>query len=315
MDNRSEARDFLATRRARLAPQQAGLPLYGANRRVPGLRRDEVAVLAGISVEYYTRLERGNLSGVSESVLEGLAGALQLDDDERAHLFDLARTANMSTARRRRPAPQRIRPSVQRVLDAMVGAPAWVRNGRSDFLAGNRLGHALYAPIFKDPIRPANTARFTFLDPHAREFYVDWDRIANDMVGVLRAEAGRDPYDRSLTDLIGELSTRSEEFRTRWAAHNVRSHQTGAKRLHHPAVGNLDLTYEAMELPADPGLTLLVYTAEVGSPTQDSLNLLATWSATLDQLDEPEPGAATELLLNPGRRAGFGATGKTEHPS
>jgi transcriptional regulator with XRE-family HTH domain len=183
MDNRSEARDFLASRRARLTPQQAGLSLYGANRRVPGLRRDEVAVLAGISVEYYTRLERGNLSGVSEGVLDALAGALQLDEAERAHLFDLTRTANTSTTRRRRPAPQRIRPSVQRVLDAMVAAPAWVRNGRSDFLAANRLGCALYAPIFKDPVRPPNTARFTFLDPHAREFYVDWDRIADDMVG------------------------------------------------------------------------------------------------------------------------------------
>jgi hypothetical protein len=170
----------------------------------------------------------------------------------------------------------------------MVAAPAWVRNGRSDFLAGNQLARALYAPIFDDPIRPANTARFTFLDPHAREFYADWDRIANDMVGVLRVEAGRNPYDRGLTDLVGELSTRSEEFRTRWAAHNVRAHQTGQKRLHHPAVGDLDLTYEAMELRADPGLTLLVYTAEPGSKTWDSLNLLATWSATLDQLNESE---------------------------
>jgi hypothetical protein len=176
----------------------------------------------------------------------------------------------------------------------MVAAPAWVRNGRSDFLAANRLGFALYAPIFKDSVRPANTARFTFLDPQAPEFYVDWDRIANDMVGILRAEAGRNPYDRGLTDLIGELSTRSDEFRTRWAAHNVRSHQTGAKKLHHPTVGDLDLTYEAMELPADPGLTLLVYTAEPGSKTQDSLNLLATWSATLDQLNESEAARASE---------------------
>ncbi len=288
MDNRSEVRDFLASRRARLTPKQAGLTLYGANRRVPGLRRNEVAVLAGISVEYYTRLERGSLGGVSEGVLDALAGALQLDDAERSHLFDLARTANASTTKRRRPAAQRIRPNVQRVLDAMVGAPAWVRNGRSDFLAANRLGFALYSPIFEDPLRPANTARFAFLDPHAAAFYADWERIANDVVGILRAEAGRNPYDRGLTDLIGELSTRSDEFRTRWAAHNVRSHRTGAKKLHHPVVGDLDLTYEAMELPADPGLTLLVYTAEPGSTTQDSLNLLATWAATLDQPDQPD---------------------------
>jgi transcriptional regulator with XRE-family HTH domain len=294
MDNRSEARDFLASRRARITPQQAGLPLFGTNRRVPGLRRDEVAVLAGISVEYYTRLERGNLGGASEGVLDAVAGALHLDDTERAHLFDLSRTANMPANKPRRPTAQRVRPGVQRVLDAMVAAPAWVRNGRSDFLAGNRLGRALYAPIFKDPVRPANTARFTFLDPHAKEFYADWDRIAHDMVGVLRAEAGRNPYDRSLTDLIGELSTRSEDFRVRWAAHNVRTHQTGQKRLHHPAVGDLELTFEAMELRADPGLTLLVYTAEVGSRTQDALNLLATWSATFEQINDSQAARVSE---------------------
>jgi transcriptional regulator with XRE-family HTH domain len=294
MDNRSEARDFLASRRARITPQQAGLPLFGTNRRVPGLRRDEVAVLAGISVEYYTRLERGNLGGASEGVLDAVAGALHLDDTERAHLFDLSRTANMPANKPRRPTAQRVRPGVQRVLDAMVAAPAWVRNGRSDFLAGNRLGRALYAPIFKDPVRPANTARFTFLDPQAKEFYADWDRIAHDMVGVLRAEAGRNPYDRSLTDLIGELSTRSEDFRVRWAAHNVRTHQTGQKRLHHPAVGDLDLTFEAMELRADPGLTLLVYTAEVGSTTQDALNLLATWSATFEQINDSQAARVSE---------------------
>ncbi len=294
MDNRSEARDFLASRRARLTPQEAGVPLFGTNRRVPGLRRDEVAVLAGISVEYYTRLERGNLAGASEGVLDAVAGALHLDDTERAHLFDLSRTANMPANKPRRPTPQRVRPGVQRVLDAMVAAPAWVRNGRSDFLAGNRLGRALYAPIFTDPVRPANTARFTFLDPQAKTFYADWDRIANDMVGVLRAEAGRNPYDRSLTDLIGELSTRSEGFRVRWAAHNVRTHQTGQKRLHHPAVGDLDLTFEAMELRADPGLTLLVYTAEVGSRTQDALNLLATWSATFEQINDSQAARVSE---------------------
>ena len=289
MDNRSEVRDFLASRRARLTPKQAGLPCTGRTGACPGLRRDEVAVLAGISVEYYTRLERGNLSGVSEGVLDALAGALQLDDAERSHLFDLARTANTSTTKRRRPAAQRIRPNVQRVLDAMVGAPAWVRNGRSDFLAAQppRASPSTrpYSKIRSDRQTPLGSPSST---PTHAEFYVDWERIANDVVGILRAEAGRNPYDRGLTDLIGELSTRSEEFRTRWAAHNVRSHRTGAKKLHHPAVGDLDLTYEAMELPADPGLTLLVYTAEPGSTTQDSLNLLATWSATLDQPDESQ---------------------------
>jgi transcriptional regulator with XRE-family HTH domain len=294
VDNRTEIREFLASRRARLTPQQAGLPVYGGNRRVTGLRREEVALLAGVSVDYYTRLERGNLNGASESVLDALARALQLDDAERTHLFDLARTANATASTRRRPAPQRIRPGVQRVLDAMTGAPAWVRNGRADVLAANRLGHALYAPIFDSPVRPANTARFAFLDPRASTFYIDWERTANDMVAVLRAEAGRNPYDKGLTDLIGELSTRSEQFRTRWAAHNVRFHRTGFKQLHHPVVGDLELTYEAMELPSDPGLTLLVYTAEPASPTQDALNLLASWAATLDQHERAETAQATD---------------------
>ncbi|BEP15734.1 helix-turn-helix transcriptional regulator [Acidothermaceae bacterium B102] len=283
MDNRNQIRDFLTTRRARITPEQAGLPVYGRNRRVTGLRREEAAMLAGVSVDYYTRLERGNLTGASESVLDAIAAGLQLDDAERTHLFDLARAANAGPTARRRPTSQRVRPGIQRVLDAMTDAPAWVRNGRSDVLATNRLGRALYAPVVNSPVRPANTARFIFLDPHADEFYRDWNGTANDIVSVLRAEAGRNPYDKGLTDLIGELSTRSEDFRTRWAKHNVLFHRTGRKALRHPVVGDLDLTYEAMELPSDPGLTLLVYTAEPASPTADALRLLASWAATLDE--------------------------------
>jgi transcriptional regulator with XRE-family HTH domain len=293
VDNKNEIREFLASRRARLSPEQAGLPAYGGNRRVPGLRREEVAMLAGVSVDYYTRLERGNLRGASEGVLDALARALQLDEAERAHLFDLARAANTTQGTRRRPAPQRVRPGVQRMLDAMTGAPAWVRNGRMDFLAGNRLGYALYSEMFTDPVRPANNARFVFLNPRSMEFFVDWERAANDIVAILRAEAGRNPYDRALTDLIGELSTRSETFRTRWAAHDVRFHRTGRKQLHHPVVGDLDLSFEAMELPGED-LTVLAYTAEPGSPSQDSLNLLASWAATLAQLDQAETADATE---------------------
>jgi transcriptional regulator with XRE-family HTH domain len=282
MDNRGEVREFLTSRRARVTPEQAGLPTFGGSRRVTGLRRGEVAQLAGVSVEYYTRLERGNLQGASESVLDAVARALLLDDAERAHLFDLARAANERPTRRRPAAPQRIRPGIQRVVDAIT-VPAWVRNGRSDFMASNRLARALYAPVFDGPVRRANTARFAFLDHRAKDFYVDWERTADDIVAVLRTEAGRDPYDRGLTDLVGELSTRSEDFRTRWAAHDVRFHRTGFKRLRHPAVGALDLTYEAMEFPSDPGLTLLVYTAEPSSPTADALALLASWAATVDQ--------------------------------
>ena len=265
--NRDEIRDFLASRRARITPQQAGLPTYGANRRVPGLRREEVALLAGVSVDYYTQIERGNLSGVSDSVLHALAGALQLDDAERAHLFDLARTAT-NPARPRRPrGTQRVRPSIQRPL----------------------LGHALYASILAGQQLPVNLVRFLFLDPRASDFYVDWDRTANDAVAILRGEAGRNPYDRRLSDLVGELSTRSEEFRGRWAAHNVRLHRTGPKQLHHPVAGDLELTYEALELPADPGLRMITYTAEPGSASQEALDFLASWAATRDRRRRPRP--------------------------
>ena len=282
MDAKSETREFLTSRRARITPQQAGLPWYGDNRRVPGLRREEVALLAGVSVDYYTRLERGNLNGVSNSVLEALARALQLDDAERSHLFDLAR-ASQAIPRTRRPARRGVRPSVQRVLDAVTAAPAFVRNGRVDILAANPLGRALYSQHFDSRHRPVNSARFIFLDPRAPDFYVDWEQVATDAVAVLRSEAGRDPYDRDLSDLVGELSTQSETFRTRWATHNVRFHDTGTKRFHHPVVGDLTLTYENLELAGDLGLMMFVYTAEAGSKSEEALNLLASWTATDDQ--------------------------------
>jgi transcriptional regulator with XRE-family HTH domain len=289
-DVRAQIREFLSTRRARITPEQAGLPVYGGDRRrVPGLRRSEVASLAGISPEYMTKLERGNATGVSESVIEGLVHALQLDAAERAHLEDLLRTAGSTRPPRRRPARQRVRPTVQRILDSLTGAPAFVLNGRLDILAANDLGIALYSPIYADPVRPANNARFVFLDPKATELFRDYDKAANDTVALLRAEAGRDPYDRDLSDLIGQLSTRSEEFRRRWAAHNVRIHTSGVKLLHHPVVGDLDLPFESFPAPADPSQSLLIYTAEPGSPTQDALNLLASWAATRDDLDPLGP--------------------------
>jgi transcriptional regulator with XRE-family HTH domain len=286
MDTRSEIREFLISRRARITPEQAGLRTFGGTRRVPGLRREEVALLAGVSVDYYTRLERGNASGVSESVLEALARALQLDDAERAHLFDLARATQTTPRPRRRPARRAVRPSVQRILDAVTVAPAFVRNGRMDIIAANSLGRALYSQHFDSPHGPTNSARFIFLDPRAPDFYVDWEQVATDAVAVLRSEAGRDPYDRDLSDLVGELSTQCETFRTRWAAHNVRFHDAGAKRFRHPVVGDLELTFETMALIADPGLVLFVYTAEVGSKSEQALNLLASWTATLDHDQE-----------------------------
>jgi transcriptional regulator with XRE-family HTH domain len=293
VDNRTEVREFLATRRAKLTPDQAGVPLYGQRRRVPGLRREEVAQLAGLSTDYYTRLEKGNLRGASDSVLEAIARALQLDDAERAHLHDLARAARDGAARepRRRTQPQQVRPSIQQLLDAMTAGVAFVRNGRLDVLAINPLGRAFYTPVLDTPARPANLARYCFLDPGAGEFYPDWDEAADTTVALLRTEAGRDPYDRALTDLVGELATRSDAFRTRWAAHDVRLHHTGTKRFHHPVVGDLMVGFNATELPADPGLTLTVYTAEPGSGSADKLAVLASWAATPDHL---HPGSTVE---------------------
>jgi hypothetical protein len=249
---------------------------------VKGLRREEVALLAGVSVDYYVRMERGNLSGASDAVLDGVARAPQLDDAERAHLSDLARAAQPAPARQRRLKSTGITDGIQQVLDAITDAPAWVRNARHDLLAANRLARALYAPVLADPRRPANNARFVYLDPASHDFFVDWERAADDIAAMLRSEAGRNPHDKQLIELIGELSTRSEDFRTRWAAHNVRFHRTGHKKLHHPVVGNLDLNFEAMEFPSHPGLTLLVYTAPAGSPAADSLKLLASWAATTE---------------------------------
>jgi transcriptional regulator with XRE-family HTH domain len=293
VDNRSEIREFLATRRAGITPREAGLPAWGSNRRVPGLRREEVALLAGVSIDYYTRLERGNLAGVSDSVLDAIANALQLDDAERTHLINLAQASQNTPRTRRRPATrtQQVRPEVQRILDAMTGAPAYLRNGRRDILTTNRLGLALYSEVFRDAVWPVNVARFVFLEPRARDFFADWEIAASDMVAALRIEAGKHPYDRALADLVGELSTRSEEFATRWASHDVRFHRSGLKDIHHPVVGDLHLSFEAMELPGDPGLSLVVYSAEPRSPSDDGLRLLASWAATQDRSDAEETHA------------------------
>ncbi|TDO47211.1 helix-turn-helix protein [Kribbella sp. VKM Ac-2527] len=301
-DARTEIREFLSTRRAKISPEQAGLPVYGgARRRVSGLRREEVALLAGISTEYYTRLERGNAIGVSDSVIDGITHALQLDDAERTHLLDLLRTAGTTRPQRRRPTLQRVRPTVQRVLDSMSGTPALVLNGRLDILAANVLGSALFSPVYAAPVRPPNNARFVFLDPLATEFFRDWDTVATDTIALLRAEVGRDPYDRQTSDLIGELSTRSEQFRVRWAAYNVRIHTTGVKRFHHPVVGDLELPFESFPLAADPSQSLLTYTAEPGSSSQDALNLLASWAATTTEADSAtaaERADGTERLTD-----------------
>jgi len=294
VDAKSEVREFLTTRRAKITPQRAGLPLYGRQSRVAGLRREEVSLLAGISVEYYTRLERGNARGVSETVLEAVSRALQLDEAEHAHLLDLVRTANMERTPRRAATQQSVRPSVRRIVDAMTDMPAFIRNGRLDILYANPLGKALYSELYRDPVRPANSARFAFLDPRARLFYADWETAAHDIVAQLRGEAGRNPYDRALSDLVGELSTRSEEFRVRWASHDVRLHRSGIKRLRHPLVGDLTLAYEGLTLLGDDGLTIVTYSAEPASASEAALRELAGWSATRAKLSAVGTGSKGE---------------------
>jgi transcriptional regulator with XRE-family HTH domain len=282
MDNRHEIREFLASRRAKITPEQAKLPAYGGNRRVAGLRREEVAMLAGVSVDYYTKLERGTFGTVSEGVLNAIARALQLDDAEHEHLMRLAGARATIRPAPRRASRQTVRQAVQRVVDGLSDAPAFVRNSRRDLLASNALGRALYWDLYADAEdgSPVNTARFLFLNSRARPFFLDWTKAAADMVANLRIEVGRDPYDQELQDLVNDLSARSDEFRTFWAAHDVRYHDTGFKAVHHPVVGDLHLTFEAMELPADPGQSLIVYGTEPGSPSEERLRLLASWAAT-----------------------------------
>ncbi|WP_405828456.1 helix-turn-helix domain-containing protein [Streptomyces sp. NBC_01176] len=281
MDNRDAVSAFLRSRRDRITPGQAGLPTYG-QRRVPGLRRGEIAALAGVSVEYYTRLERGNLRGVSDGVLDALAHALRLDDTERMYLYDLARAAGTASGARARQRAVRptVRPSVTRIVEGMPELPAYVMNNRLDTLAANPLGRALYSEMYTDPACGGNVARFAFLNPAARRFYTDWERMARFAVGALRVEAGRKPYDRELTNLIGELSTRSDPFRVLWGSHDVHVFRDSTKRLNHPLVGDLELDQETLSLPDESGLSVVVYSSPPGTPAADALKLLTTWSAT-----------------------------------
>lgn len=279
MENSSEVRDFLMSRRSRVAPEDVGLPVSG-NRRVAGLRRSEAATLAGVSVEYYTRVERGNLHGVSDSVIDAIASALRMDDTERTHLHSLARAANGSPVRaKRRPAKPTIAPAIERVVDGMPGLPAFVQNNRFDVLYTNALGRALFSEMFEDETCRGNTVRFVFFSPAARRFYSEWDRVARTAVGSLRVEAGRNPYDTDLSNLIGELSTRSDAFRVLWGANDVGVFGDGTKSINHRVVGELQLEHSAMALPGQSGLSLTVYTAAPGSASDDALKMLASWTA------------------------------------
>ncbi|MFF7865501.1 helix-turn-helix transcriptional regulator [Streptomyces qaidamensis] len=279
MDRSSEIREFLRTRRARITPEQAGLAPHGGARRVPGLRREEVAQLAGVSVDYYVRLERGRTRGVSETVLDAVARALHLDDTERAHLFDLTQPTPARTRRKRPLAPQRVHPVLYRTLDSL-SVPAVVQGRRLDVLAANKLAHALYTDFEARPRRERNFARFVFLDEAARTLYADWDQVAGDCLALLRLYAGRHPDDPQLTELIGELSLHSDTFRRLWADHDVIAHTSGTKRLHHPLVGDLTLDYVVLAVEGDPEQTLVIYTPEPASRSAEALGILASWTST-----------------------------------
>ena len=288
MDNSNDVREFLMSRRSRIAPAQAGLPAYGGNRRVAGLKREEVAMLTGVSTEYYARLERGNLRGVSDSVLDSLARALQLDEAERAHLYDLAKAAAPAPASGARRARSEVRPSIERLLAGMTGTPAYIRNVRMDIVAANSLCFALYTDILSPERLPMNLARFMFLDPRSKDFFVDWETLADDFAAAMRTESGQNPRDRALNNLIGDLAAGSTEFSARWARHNVRFHRTARKTMRNPLVGDIELTGDALDLPGE-GLTLIAYTAEPGSHAQDQLDFLASWSTSNNAATEQAP--------------------------
>lgn len=276
--------EFLTSRRAKLTLADVDLPDFGGRRRVPGLRREEVALLAGMSAEYYKRLERGNATGVSEGIIDGVSRALQLDDAEHAHFNDLVRAANAGAHPQRRRAVRKhqLTEGMRQTIEAMSTVPVFIQNGRLDFIGANRLGRLLFSEMLDGAMAPINAARFVFLDPRAQTFYQDWQSNTRQIVAILRAEAGRSPYDRQLSDLVGELSTRSELFRKLWGAHDVREHRTGRKSVNHPVVGELTLTYQSMDLVTDRELQMLVFSAEPGSASHDRLQLLANWAETND---------------------------------
>ncbi|MEU9439547.1 helix-turn-helix transcriptional regulator [Streptomyces sp. NPDC048304] len=275
LDRRAELSEFLRSRRARLKPEDVGLPQFGRRRRVPGLRREELAQLAGVSVAYYTRLEQGNGRNVSAEVLDAIARALRLSDAEHAHLTHLAKPKS----HKKKPAgrQQQVRVALRQLLDTMDGVPAYVVGRRAEILAWNRMAAALFGDWAELPAAERNWARLTFLRPEYRELFVDWEQKAIDIVCALRMDAGCHPDDSKLSALVGELSVKSEEFRRLWATHDVKEKNHGVKRLHHPLVGDLSLQFESFKLTDDSEQSLVTYHAEPGSPSADSLRLLASW--------------------------------------
>ncbi|KUM74663.1 helix-turn-helix domain-containing protein [Streptomyces curacoi] len=277
LDRRAELSEFLRTRRARLKPEDVGLPDFGRHRRVPGLRREELAQLAGVSVAYYTRLEQGNGRNVSAEVLDAIARALRLSDAEHAHLTHLAKPKQ----HKKKPAArsQQVRPALRQLLDSIEGVPAYISGRRSDILAWNRMAAAVFGDWSELPAQERNWARLVFLKPEYRDLFVEWDQKASDMVSYLRMDAGCHPDDPRLSALVGELSVKSEEFRRLWATHDVKEKTYGVKHIRHPLVGELALNFESFRLSDGTEQALITYHAEPGSPSAEALRLLASWGA------------------------------------
>lgn len=288
LDRRAELSEFLRSRRARLQPEDVGLPSYGRRRRVPGLRREELAQLAGVSVAYYTRLEQGNGRNVSAEVLDAIARALHLNDAEHAHLTHLARPKQHK--RKLSPRAQQVRPGLRQLLDTLDGVPAYVAGRRTEILAWNRMAAALFGGWDELAAQDRNWARLVFLTPAYRDLFVRWDAKAADVVSYLRMDAGCHPDDPKLSALVGELSVKSEEFRRLWATHDVKEKSHGVKHLRHPLVGELTLSYETLKLPDDPDQSLITYYAEPGSPSAEALRLLASWGADATRAATSAPG-------------------------
>ncbi|MFD9335911.1 helix-turn-helix transcriptional regulator [Streptomyces sp. NPDC060028] len=277
-DQRTELGEFLRSRRARLRPEDVGLPDHGRHRRVPGLRREELALLAGVSVAYYTRLEQGSGHNVSAEILDAIARALRLGDTETEHLNHLAQPRPRK--RRAAPRPQQVRPGVRTLLDAMEDVPAYLVGRRQDVIGWNRLAAAVFGDFGALAPKERNLVRLTFLDPATVELFTDWECRACEVVSNLRVYAGTHPDDEQLSALVGELSVKNEEFRRLWAAHTVGDNKThGVKRLRHPLVGELDLSFETLALPDDSAQFLVTYHPAPDSPSADALRLLSSWSA------------------------------------
>ncbi|MFE7571549.1 helix-turn-helix transcriptional regulator [Streptomyces sp. NPDC057539] len=296
-----DVQQFLTEMRARLTPEEAGVTVFGGERRVPGLRREEVAQLAGVSTAYYTRMERGNLRGVSESVLRSLARTLRMDKAETQHLFDLARAASEGIrTRRAKPRPVRLPQRAVQLIDTMSDVPALALSPLGDVLAANALGRALFPHLFPDNDQPLNHTRYLFRDERAREFYVDWERDAHHVVSALRLLAGRDPSDPVLMALVGELATHRPEFRAWWAGHTVAAHAAGTKAIRHPVVGELTVAYETLALGSAPDVRIVTYLTDPGTPSADALALLRSWIATTD----PSVEAGNSSPLSPPASSG-----------